>query len=256
VPISGVAAIETRGKADTWSAALGSVTQPEPPAADERAAKLAVFKAIEHDSGMSHYDYFCEGWERARASSPNAAQAAEPVAWQYRPVINGKPYPWIECTKEAAERLRNDDYRETHEVRDLYAALPPPAPAQASEAVAIPVGYALVPIEPTPEILTAIWQNERDSRRAWERALAAVSAPPAEAWRDLLDAVTREVDGGKYQLPWTEPENAPGHAHKVPGIWDSDNGARAGMPCALCLTWNNARQALAHGNSTSPSAEG
>ncbi|PRH33165.1 hypothetical protein [Burkholderia multivorans] len=45
----------------------------------------------------------------------------EPVAWQYRPIVNGKPYPWIECTKEAAERLRADDYRETHEVRALYA---------------------------------------------------------------------------------------------------------------------------------------
>ncbi|WP_254212695.1 hypothetical protein [Burkholderia multivorans] len=61
------------------------------------------------------------------------AQAAEPVAWQYRPIINGKPYPWIECTKEAAQRLRADDFRGTHEVRDLFDTPQPTAQADARE---------------------------------------------------------------------------------------------------------------------------
>ena len=49
----------------------------------------------------------------------------------------------------------------------------------AAEAVAIPDGWKLVPVDPTPEILMAIWQNERDARRAWERALATVQQPQA-----------------------------------------------------------------------------
>jgi len=36
--------------------------------------------------------------------------------------------------------------------------------------------------------------------------------------------------------------NAPGHAHDVPGVWDSDNGALAGKPCAWCATWNKAKE--------------
>jgi hypothetical protein len=67
-------------------------------------------------------------------------------------------------------------------------------------------------------------------------ATPAPAAPDARAIslsaedRAILEAVFREMDeddGG----------NAPGHGHEVPGIWDSDNGAKAGKPCAWCLTW-------------------
>lgn len=49
--------------------------------------------------------------------------------------------------------------------------------------------------------------------------------------RAILEAVHRELD--------REGRNgdAPGHAHEIPGVWDSDNGAMAGKPCAWCLTW-------------------
>ena len=46
----------------------------------------------------------------------------------------------------------------------------------------------------------------------------------------LLDALTRLV----HELPRGDRGNAPGHSHKVPGIWDSDNGALSGSPCRLC----------------------
>lgn len=36
--------------------------------------------------------------------------------------------------------------------------------------------------------------------------------------------------------------NAPGHAHSVPGVWDSDNGALAGKKCAWCATWAKAKE--------------
>jgi hypothetical protein len=44
-------------------------------------------------------------------------------------------------------------------------------------------------------------------------------------------------------------ENAPGHGHQSPGIWDDDssNGDNAGKPCGWCAQWNTARQALASG---------
>ena len=35
--------------------------------------------------------------------------------------------------------------------------------------------------------------------------------------------------------------NAPGHGHEIPGVWDSDNGALAGKPCAWCATWAHAK---------------
>ena len=35
--------------------------------------------------------------------------------------------------------------------------------------------------------------------------------------------------------------NAPGHAHEVPGVWDSDNGELAGKPCAWCAVWAEAK---------------
>lgn len=67
----------------------------------------------------------------------------------------------------------------------------------------------------------------------------------ARFWRELLAAVTREVDNGEYARPWRGTENAPGHDHAVPGIWDGDNGPKAGTACAWCMTWNRARAALA-----------
>ena len=34
--------------------------------------------------------------------------------------------------------------------------------------------------------------------------------------------------------------NAPGHAHRVPGIWDSDNGELSGKECGWCKAWHAA----------------
>lgn len=39
--------------------------------------------------------------------------------------------------------------------------------------------------------------------------------------------------------------NAPGHCHEIPGIWDSDNGKKAGKQCAWCATWNEAKRVRA-----------
>lgn len=47
----------------------------------------------------------------------------------------------------------------------------------------------------------------------------------------ILEAVRRELSRENRN------GDAPGHSHQIPGIWDSDNGDRAGKPCAWCLTW-------------------
>ena len=53
--------------------------------------------------------------------------------------------------------------------------------------------------------------------------------PLTDEDKAILEAVRRELDEGDG--------NAPGHGHRVVGIWDEDNGDKAGKPCAWCLTW-------------------
>ena len=38
--------------------------------------------------------------------------------------------------------------------------------------------------------------------------------------------------------------NAPGHCHEVPGVWDRDNGKKAGKPCAWCALWAEAKATI------------
>ncbi|MCR4319717.1 MAG: hypothetical protein NUV74_05200 [Candidatus Brocadiaceae bacterium] len=35
--------------------------------------------------------------------------------------------------------------------------------------------------------------------------------------------------------------NAPGHCHRIPGIWDRDNGDKAGTQCSWCAIWAKAK---------------
>ncbi|WP_148037888.1 hypothetical protein [Burkholderia pseudomallei] len=74
---------------------------------------------------------------------------------------------------------------------------------------------------------------------------AAADKRNALAFRDLMAAVIRNINQGEYNRPYRGIENAPDHAHDMPGIWDSDNGSKAGTQCAWCATWNAARAALA-----------
>lgn len=38
--------------------------------------------------------------------------------------------------------------------------------------------------------------------------------------------------------------NAPGHAHEIPGVWDSAYGVPAGKPCAWCALWAEAKETI------------
>lgn len=45
----------------------------------------------------------------------------------------------------------------------------------------------------------------------------------------------RVLKYGPYVKGW---KNYSGHAHSIPGLWDSDNGKKAGMPCFACMCLN------------------
>ncbi|MGL4651226.1 MAG: hypothetical protein ACRC1H_17605 [Caldilineaceae bacterium] len=76
-----------------------------------------------------------------------------------------------------------------------------------------------------------------------EQIVAHVRQREAEltAERDeLLHIFGLVID--ELDLRHRDSGNAPGHGHKVPGVWDSDNGKLAGKPCAWCALWAKAKQ--------------
>lgn len=75
--------------------------------------------------------------------------------------------------------------------------------------------------------------EQRYAKAAWDAAVQAVQNENTE-YRELL----RELLVQLCENPSIrEDGNAPGHAHEVPGVWDSDNGDLAGKPCAWCAMW-------------------
>lgn len=49
---------------------------------------------------------------------------------------------------------------------------------------------------------------------------------------------------GPNRSTWRDKTHAPGHAHRVPGIWDPDNGAKAGLSCSWCRAWTQGQAVL------------
>ncbi|WP_338544937.1 ead/Ea22-like family protein [Pseudomonas benzopyrenica] len=79
-----------------------------------------------------------------------------------------------------------------------------------------------------------------------ENAVAHMQSVCAE--RDQLKAENAELIGLMRGVVGEFPHrhkgsdgNGPGHGHRVPGVWDSDNGELAGKPCAWCSIWNAAK---------------
>jgi hypothetical protein len=91
----------------------------------------------------------------------------------------------------------------------------------------------------------ARYQKARDALIAYIDGRTAGTAPDEvrdSTWRKLLEAVVREFP---HNMGRGNNGNAPGHCHSRPGIWDDDNGALAGKPCAWCIAWNGAADAIA-----------
>ncbi len=72
-----------------------------------------------------------------------------------------------------------------------------------------------------------------------ERFAALVAAAEREKWEPIIAAVMREMPRSNKT-----DGNAPGHAHRIPGIWDADNGDIAGTECAWCKAWNVAQASI------------
>lgn len=71
-------------------------------------------------------------------------------------------------------------------------------------------------------------------------ASLSTDAKDAENFRSIIKAIASEISE-----PGKPDGNAPGHCHDIPGVWDSDNGAKAGKECAWCKTWSLALAAIA-----------
>lgn len=232
----------TIGACDDVLAELDRASSPNATGAEGAIYQIRTMDGTWLDVPREYYEKTKSDASLTRAVYLAPAQSAEPGTWQYRPIINGKPYPWIECTKEAAERLRSDDYVETHEVRDLFAS-PRPAP--------IPTGYALVPVEPTQAMVDA-WNTSgaddfkipdyRDSefmqeqweewaranaRKDWCAMLTAAPPPPApasapvgltDAARDVLAERRRQVEREGW-APAHDDEHADGQMAAAGGCY-------------------------------------
>jgi FtsZ-binding cell division protein ZapB len=74
---------------------------------------------------------------------------------------------------------------------------------------------------------------ERDRLKAENEELRKELAD----WQEIVSAIKRETPD-KFTM--FSRGNAPGHCHSIPGVWDSDNGAKAGKECAWCRVWNAA----------------
>jgi len=63
----------------------------------------------------------------------------------------------------------------------------------------------------------------------------------------VSDELTKALAAVFFELETLEDDgdgNAPGHGHRTPGIWGSDNGKLAGKPCGWCAVWNHAKGLL------------
>jgi hypothetical protein len=78
-------------------------------------------------------------------------------------------------------------------------------------------------------VLASDYDEATDRNRQLELA--------AGLWRSVFTAVVDELGRDEGSTG-----DAPGHSHDVPGIWDRDNGERAGKTCAWCLLWKSAKQ--------------
>lgn len=56
-----------------------------------------------------------------------------------------------------------------------------------------------------------------------------------ERLREVMSCVVNEIPRSTHR-----DGNAPGHCHTIPGIWDRDNGGKAGTECGWCKVWNAA----------------
>lgn len=81
---------------------------------------------------------------------------------------------------------------------------------------------------------------EMESPEKLGKAIEAVCAR-VEYLEGMIVRLNQSWDGKRKK-----EQGSPNHGHEIPGIWDRDNGAKAGKPCAECALYDEAR-AIARG---------
>lgn len=83
----------------------------------------------------------------------------------------------------------------------------------------------------------------------WNSRLAteAASAERVRVLEETLGKIIAKLDSRDGQ--------APGHHHRIKGVWDEDNGERAGKPCEWCAEWSAARALLSRAKPTDGQGE-
>lgn len=151
--------------------------------------------------------------------------------WGSAPVWTGLPESQGHLTKAGAQSW----------LRHLFTLEAPAAPA-------VPAGFALVPIEPTQQMLDAgRWsgagsvsiQEEWARKEVWSRMLATVTPPPAAYADDLVALVTELVQALRKATP---DNDLAGHALdylKRNGLQESPLRAADTAPQAPAAPWKD-----------------
>ena len=126
-------------------------------------------------------------------------------------VVPRGEYPQLPAAAWEARRVRivlqENAYTaaQMHAYFDLGRQPATAAPAlEAPAAPAVPAGFALVPIEPTQQMLDAgRWSGAGSvsSQEVWDRMLATVTPPPAAYADDLVALVTELVQALRQAAP-------------------------------------------------------
>lgn len=83
---------------------------------------------------------------------------------------------------------------------------------------------------------TQTW-NREFAKLAWEHKADIIAALRAGVkMREALAGIIQHFSVTRWR------DNAPGHGHLTPGVWDDDvsNGSNAGQPCEWCAEWKAA----------------
>jgi len=103
-------------------------------------------------------------------------------------------------------------------------------------------GYRSLAAKAISTLGEALDRHQQDLERAHDllRELSRRCAN-AEAHVFFLKGMMRDVivAWGQRESVDDEPasENAPGHGHPTPGVWDQDTGPLAGKACRWCRLW-------------------
>lgn len=79
----------------------------------------------------------------------------------------------------------------------------------------------------------------------WRSRCEEKAADEIQSLRQRVERLEGALRGIVDHFDKCDDGNAPGHAHSIPGIWDSDNHpAIAGKTCEWCAHWAEAYAAL------------